>query len=105
MVSAADTKGITMQKLSTVPRVRARGLDVDGNVNIPGKARRPCVRAGVILSVPLEIRKTTALRGLLWRDVMLVRYQRDAPSTRRAEDVAPYHGVKDQWQRIHHGRA
>ena len=36
-----------MQKLSTGPRVRTRGLDVDGNVNIPEEARRPRVRAGV----------------------------------------------------------
>ena len=47
MVSAADAKGITMKKLSTGPRVRARGLDVDGNVNISGEARRPRARAGV----------------------------------------------------------
>ena len=36
-----------MQKLSTGSRVRARGLDVDGNVNIPDGARRPRARTGV----------------------------------------------------------
>ena len=34
-----------MQQLSTGPRVRARGLDVDGNVNIQGGTPRPRVRA------------------------------------------------------------
>ena len=33
-----------MEKLSTGPRVRARGLDVDGNVNIPDGDRRPRAR-------------------------------------------------------------
>ena len=36
-----------MEKLSTGPRVRTRGLDVDGNVNIPEEARRPRARAGM----------------------------------------------------------
>ena len=33
------------RKLSTCPRARARGLDVDGNVNIPTSPRRPRARA------------------------------------------------------------
>ena len=33
-----------MKKLSTGPRVRTRGLDVDGNVNIPDGDRRPRAR-------------------------------------------------------------
>ena len=36
-----------MKKLSTGPRVRARGLDVDGNLKIPVRALRPRARAGV----------------------------------------------------------
>ena len=36
---------MTMKKLSTGGRACVRGLDVDGNVNIPGEARRPRARA------------------------------------------------------------
>ena len=36
-----------MKKLPTGPRVRTRGLDVDGNVHIPVETPRPRARAGV----------------------------------------------------------
>ena len=49
MVPAADTKGITMEKLSTGGRARVHGLDVDGNVNIPVSSRRPRGRVREVL--------------------------------------------------------
>ena len=44
-----------MEKLSTGPRVRARGLDVDGNVNIPEEARRPRARADIAADALAEL--------------------------------------------------